>query len=329
MKKKSTLAVSIGAALFGLAASAGASCPVTCWDFKAYGGFAKIHDVGPDNGFPNSGYNVLLTPLPPRDHQDMGAFHWGELPIPKPSLLGINQKEPLIHGQSWKAPGRYYGEKNLIKPGITNFHGEIIDYIETGDEMGEVIGWTTHYNNWIPHEFKDGRVAVNYHLQLFDPGDDTLAWDSDEMFFFIDVWETANRPAPDEENCCPDGNLVDTGRNESGCADRFRVGVLKDLDGNGIDVDDLKKAPPPGSSFDILVGEFTYPDENDGVKYNVYLTGFWEFEEGGSVLTGEGWSPEGEFIHFEVRAEVWEAARAGDRKAKPVTSPRLASCTPG
>jgi hypothetical protein len=328
MREKSILAVNIGAALLGLTSAAWASCPVTCWDFKAYGGFAKMHvDGSPDDRIPDPGYDVLLTPLPPRDHEDMGAFHWGELPLPGPSLLGINQKEPLIHGQSWKAPGRYYGEKKPIMPDITSIHGETIDRIETGDEKGEVIGWVTHYNNWIPKDFKDARVAVNYHLLLFDPDDDTLAWDFGEMFFFMDIWETANRPP---SHCCPDGNVNDAGRNEFGCADRFRVGVLEDFNENGvIDPNDLERAPEPGSSFDVPIGTFTYPRGN-GVEYNAYLTGFWE--AGGTEPVGEGWSPESNFTHFEVRAEVWEAETAADpdrgREPKAVTDSLLDSSAP-
>jgi hypothetical protein len=313
MKEKSILAITIGAALLGLTSSASPS-PVISWDFEAYGGFSKL-----DVGFPSPGYNVLLTPLPPRDHQDMGAFHWS--PLAKPSLLGINQKEPLIHGQSWKAPGRYYGEKNPIKPGITSIHGETIGEIETNDDMGEVIGWTTHYNNWIPNDFEGARVAVNYHLRLFDPGVEAPVWDSDEMFFFIDVFETNNKL-----ECCPDGNYNKIPPNHNGCADRFRVGLLVDLDRDGMDVGDLQDAEI-FSSFDQEVGSFTHM----GVNYNVYLTGFWGAGEEGPVLKGEGWSPENEFTHFEVRAEVWvyEPGVTSAREAKSGTNPRFTSCEPG
>jgi hypothetical protein len=314
MMKKSFLAISAGAALWGFTSAAGAGT-VNSWDFKAYGGFAQVH-VG---NFPDPGYEVLVTPLPPDDHQDMGAFYWSNMP--KPSLLSINEKEP-ISGKNWKAPGQYYSEKKPIKPGITTIHGNDVDEILTNDDKGEVIGWTTHHNNWIPADFDDSRVAVNYHLQLFEPGVATPAWDSGEMFFFIDVWETANRPAAGEENCCPDGNLVDTGRNEAGCADRFRVGVLEDYNKNGvIDSGDLELAPDPGACFDALVGSFTYGE----VDYEIYLTGFWE--AGDSVPVGEGWSPEYDITHFEVRAEVWEAEAAEGRPAaKCVANPNYTSC---
>jgi hypothetical protein len=314
MGKKSFLAISIGAAVFGLTSSAFAS-PVISWDFKAYGGFAKLHS----GDFPNPGYNVLLTPLPPREHQDMGAFHWSTLA--RPSLLGINQKEPLIHGQSWKAPGRYYGEKNPIQPGITSIHGEPIGPIVTGDDMGEVIGWTTHYNNWIPDGFEGGRVAVNYHVQLFEPGVEAPAWDSGEMFFFMDVFETNNNL-----ECCPDGNY-NPAPHDDGCADRFRVGLLEDFNGNDvIDPNDLEMAPEPGACFDALVGSFSYSSEELDVNYNVYLTGFWEAGEP-PEQKGEGWSKENEFIHFEVRAEVWDAAIT--REAKQCSpNPPYPSCEP-
>lgn len=298
MGKKLILVTSMGAALLGLTSSLGAS-PITEWDFEAYGGFAKVHT----DEFPNPGYDVLLTPLPPRDHQDMGAFHWTQRDK-EPSLLGINQKKPLVHGQSWKAPGGYYGQKNPIKPGTTSIHGNTIGRIVTNDNgdddgvRGEVIGWTTHYNNWIPAAFEGGRVAVNYHLRLLDPGSDVPIWDSGEMFFFMDVFETENMPAGD---CCPDGNLNKTPPNENGCADRFRVGLLKDP-GEDVSVENLENAPPPGSCFDEFVGSFTTsPDE---VTYSVYFTGFWE--AGDAQPVGEGWSPEMNFTHFEVRAEVWE-----------------------
>jgi hypothetical protein len=298
MRKKSILAITIGAVFLG-ATSLVSAYPVTSWDFEAYGGFSKL-----DVGFPNPGYNALLTPLPPRDHQDMGSFRWSVSHYP--SLLGINQKEPLVHGKTWKAPGRYYGEKNPVQPGITSIHGELIGEIVTDDDgsddgtRGEVIGWTMHYNNPIPEEFGEdpvARVGVNYHLRLFDPNTDELAWDSGEMSFLIDVWETHNTPVAD---CCPDGIDNGTFPNQSGCADRFRVGVLtgRDVEGD-IDVDDLLAAKV-GSCFDEVVDSFTYM----GVKYNVSLTGFWETGEGVSVLIGEGWSPEYEFTHFEVRAEV-------------------------
>jgi hypothetical protein len=298
MRKKLILAISIGVALLG-ATSLVNAYTVPSWDFEAYGGFSKL-----DVGFPNPGYNVLLTPLPPRDHQDMGSFRWSVSTLP--SLLGINQKEPLTHGQTWKAPGRYYGQKKPVQPGITSIHGETIGEIITDDNgddddiRGEVIGWAIHYNKPIPETFGEdpvARVGVNYHLRLFDPNTDTLAWDSGEMFFLIDVWETHNTPVDD---CCPDGNENATYPNQSGCADRFRVGVLADFNGNGdIDVDDLLKADV-GSCFNEVVGSFTYMD----VDYNVSLTGFWETGEEGAELIGEGWSPEYEFTHFEVRAEV-------------------------
>jgi hypothetical protein len=135
-------------------------------------------------------------------------------------------------------------------------------------------------------------VGVNYHLRLFDPVNNALAWDSGEMFFLIEVYETANIVP----GCCPDGNDCGTAPNDMGCADRFRVGVL-------VDPDDLSGAEV-GSCFDKWVGKFTYPLETDD-EYEVFLTGFWEYEEDGDpVLKGEGWSPEYQFTHFEVRAEV-------------------------
>lgn len=316
MREKLVLPLTVGAAVLGLASSAGAS-PVNLWDFKAYGGFAQQHF----GDFPDPGYATLLTPLPPRDHEDMGAFYWGVSPMPGPSLLGINQKKPLVHGQSWKAPGQYYGEKNPIQPGTNSIHGEVIGQIQTGDATGEVIGWATHYNRWIPKEFKDARVAVNYHLVLSDPGSGKVAWDSEEMFFFIDVFETNN-----QLECCPDGNYNKIPPNQNGCADRFRVGVLDDYNGDGeINAEDLDPAitPEPGASFDARVGSFEYM----GVEYNVYLTGFWEEGPDGPILTGEGWSPEEEHIHFEVRAEIWEADAAGDREPKVSSDSRFASCT--
>ncbi|HDY83263.1 MAG TPA: hypothetical protein ENH48_09975, partial [Halieaceae bacterium] len=157
MRKKSKLVIAIGAAFLGAISSVSAY-PVTSWDFEAYGGFSKL-----DVGFPNPGYNVLLTPLPPHDHQDMGSFRWSISRYP--SLLGINQKEPLVHGKTWKAPGRYYGEKNPVQPGIISIHGETISEIVTDDNgdddgtRGEVIGWTIHYNNPIPEMFGEDPVA--------------------------------------------------------------------------------------------------------------------------------------------------------------------------
>ena len=273
------------------------------WHFEAYGGFSGLH-VG---DFPSPEYEVLLTPLPPRDHRDMGTFHWSDLS--HPSMLGINQKEPLIHGQSWKAPGRYYGEKNRIQPGVTSIHGETLGKIVTGDGLGEVIGWVTHYNNPTEKVFEDARVAVNYHLRLFDPSGNELVWSGEEMSFLIDVFETYNY-----DQCCPDGNPTGEGPNKQGCADRFRVGVLEDLNGNGVlDKDDLRAATV-FSTFDKVVGSFYH----ENVHYEVSLTGFWELDKDGDpILTGEGWSPEYEFTHFEVRAEV---NVAGKRPAKAGTT---------
>jgi hypothetical protein len=304
MNKKSIRTIGLGLAIFGINSSLGAE-PGPLWRFEAYGGFSRLH-VG---DFPSTGYDALLTPLPPRDHQDMGAFHWGE--VSQPSILGINQKEPLIHGQSWKARGRYYGQKNPIQPGETSMHGNPIGEIKTGDEMGEVIGWVTHYNNPIYVGFDNGRVGVNYHLRLFAPDSNEVVWDGGEtseggeMSFVIEVFETNNYT-----ECCPDGNYNGDEPNQNGCADRFRVGVLKDFNGNGvIDLDDLRAANF-FSTFDEVVGNFFY----EGVHYEVSLTGFWEQgEDGQPVLKGEGWSPEYEFIHFEVRAQV---NVAGERVVK-------------
>jgi hypothetical protein len=308
MNKKSILTIGVGLAILGVNYSLSAE-PVASWRYEAYGGFSRLH-VG---GFPDPGYNVLLTQLPPRDHQDMGAFHWSELS--HPSILGINQKEPLIHGQSWKAPGRYYGQKNPIQPGETSMHGNTLGEIKTGDAMGEVIGWVTHYNNPTEVGFDNGRVGVNYHLRLFDPNSNEVVWEGGEtseggeMSFLIEVFETNNYT-----ECCPDGNYNGDEPNQSGCADRFRVGVLKDFNDSGdIDLDDLQAATV-FSTFDEVVGNFFY----DGVHYEVSLTGFWENgEDGEPVLVGEGWSPEYEFIHFEVRAEV---NVAGERPSKARTA---------
>ena len=104
-------------------------------------------------------------------------------------------------------------------------------------------------------------------------------------------------------------------------SDIVRVGVLEDLNGNGVfDEDDLLAASV-FSTFDKMVGSF----EHDGVQYEVSLTGFWELDENGApILTGEGWSPEDEFTHFEVRAEV---NVAGKRPAEAGTTvPSSASC---
>jgi hypothetical protein len=325
VNKKSILTIGIGLAILGVNSSFSAQPEPLLWRFEAYGGFSRLHDCFPkeddfpknDDCFPSPGYNVLLTPLPPRDHQDMGAFHWSELS--HPSILGINQKEPLIHGQSWKAPGRYYGQKNPIQPGVTSIHGNTLYPIKTGDGMGEVIGWVTHYNNPTELVFDNGRVGVNYHLRLFDPNSDEVVWEGGEtseegeMSFLIEVWETYNYTQDPE--CCPDGNPNSEGPNKSGCADRFRVAVLNDFDEDSdIDEDDLLYEDVEFlSPFDKVVGKFNH----DGVDYEVSLTGFWENGENGPVLTGEGWSPEYEFIHFEVRAEV---NVAGERAAKARTA---------
>ena len=309
MNRSSILAVGFGLVTVAFSCSLSAK-QVDSWRFEAYGGFSGLN-VG---DFPSPGYEVLLTPLPPRSHQDMGTFHWSDLS--PPSMLGINQKEPLIHGQEWKAPGRYYGEKNPIQPGVTSIHGKTLEEIHTGDGMGEVIGWVTHYNNPTPVVFDNGRVAVNYHLRIFDPVSNQLVWDSNEMSFLIEVYETNNY-----DECCPDGNLNGDVPNQSGCADRFQVGVLSDSNGNGVlDSDDLQNATV-SSTFDEPVGQFKY----EGVDYEVSLTGLWENREDGTpVLTGVGWSPEYGYIHFEVRAEV---NVKGERPEKAGTSVSIAgSC---
>ena len=309
MNKMPVIATVIGMATVATISTVSAEPPGS-WRFEAYGGFSGLN-IG---DFPETGYEVLLTPLPPRDHRDMGAFFWSELS--HPSILAINQKEPLIHGQEWKAPGRYYGEKNPVQSGETGIHGVVIGDIRTNDGMGEVIGWVTHYNNPTPKGFDNGRVAVNYHLRLFDPVSNELVWYGNEMSFLIEVFETNNY-----DECCPDGNLNGDEPNQAGCADRFRVGVLEDLNGNGlIDADDLRESSV-FSTFDKPVGQF----EHNGVEYEVSLTGFWENGENGSpVLTGVGWSPEYEFVHFEVRAEVYVK---GQRPQKAGTTVAIAqSC---
>lgn len=302
MNKRSIFAVCIGLANLSAVSSLAAE-PVASWGFEAYGGFSGLH-VG---DFPSPDYEVLLTPLPPRDHQDMGTFHWSELSYP--SMLGINQKEALIHGQSWKAPGRYYGEKKPVQPGVISIHKKTLVEIPTGDGMGEVIGWVTHYNNPTEKGFDDARVAVNYHLRLFAPGSNKPVWSGEEMSFLIEVFETNNY-----DECCPDGNWNGEVPNQKGCADRFRVGVLKDVNGNGVlDTEDLQAATA-FSTFDEVVGEF----DHKGVHYEVSLTGFWELGENDApVLVGEGWSPEYEHTHFEVRAEV---NVAGERPVKAGTT---------
>ena len=187
--------------------------------------------------------------------------------------------------------------------------------------MGQVIGWLTHYNKPIPETFEGARTAVNYHLRMIDPGTGAQAWDSGEMFFVIDVLETNNYTV-----CCPDGNENGTPPNQSGCADRFRVGILADYDGDGdIDADDLLSAPV-GSSFDEEVDTFTYR----GVEYSVRLSGFWEAGEEGPVLKGEGWSPEYDFTHFEVRAEVWagEAGKSREKESDASEEAPRVSCEP-
>ena len=294
-------AISSGLAIIVLASTVSAQ-PIESWKFEAFGGFSQLH-IG---DFPDPGYDALLTQSPGRHHQDMGAFHWSNLANPSPpSRLGINEKEPITAGDSWKAPGQYYTEKKPIRPGITSTHGNPIDEIQTDNNMGQVIGWVTHYNNVISGDFGeagDSRVGVNYHLRLFDPVTNTLAWDSGEMFFLIEVYETRNIVP----GCCPDGNDCGTAPNDMGCADRFRVGVLIDIEKDGIDAGDLSDAEV-GSCFVERVGKFTYasPPSGAGQEYEVFLTGFWENNEDGEpVLTGEGWSPEYQFTHFEVRALV-------------------------
>jgi hypothetical protein len=126
---------------------------------------------------------------------------------------------------------------------------------------------------------------------LFDPVTDELVWDSGEMFFVMDLWETAN-PDP-----CPDGNPNGTYPNVNGCADRLRVGLLDDYNDNGvIDEGDLPLADV-GAGFEQPVASFAY----GGDRYTVSLSGFWEV---GPVLKGEAWTPENELTHLEVRAQV-------------------------
>ena len=88
MKKIHSVAAGLGLALLGFDSHLVAD-PLGAWSFEAYGGFSTL-----DTGFPEPGYNVVLTPLPPREHRDMGAFHWSMSSIP--SLLGINQKSRLF-----------------------------------------------------------------------------------------------------------------------------------------------------------------------------------------------------------------------------------------
>lgn len=304
MKIFSMLAGCVGLGVLAVSGTISADEAVS-WHFEAYGGFSGLHA----GEFPSPGYVTLLTPKAPRDHRDMGTFHWSV--NNPPSMLGINQKEPLVHGQEWKARGRYYGEKNPVQPGVTSIHGETLGNIQTGDGMGEVIGWVTHYNNLTEVVFEGSRVAVNYHLRLFDTEKNKLVWSRDEMSFLIDVYETYNY-----DECCPDGNPCGEGVNECGCADRFRIGELADWNGNGtLDEEDLMQATA-FSTFDRVVGSF----DHGGEHYKVSLTGFWELEDGAPVLKGEGWSPEWGMTHFEVRAEVYVAGQRPEKAGTTVAT---------
>jgi hypothetical protein len=138
-------------------------------------------------------------------------------------------------------------------------------------------------------------------------------WDSGEMFFLVDVMETRN-----DDVCCPDDNYNYTPPNHNGCADRFRAGVLVDVEADGPDEDDLRNASV-FASFDEVVGSFSH----NGVDYNVSFTGFWEADQ--DLPVGEGWSAELEHTHFEVRAEVWEADEPRVPR-DPVISPDPVGC---
>jgi hypothetical protein len=252
-------------ALFPASLSAGV---INEWDFKAFGGFSYMLPSGPgiQTGFPDPVYQAQTNM-----DGDQGSLSWG---VPNSSHLSINEKDPM---------------------------GD--DRITTGDEEGEVIGWAVHHNliNYTP-DF-DGRVAVNYHLMLFDPATNQLAWDSGEMFFALQMLETVNYPT---SGICPDGNAVGVGVNDNGCADRLQFGALGDFDNSGsIDAGDLALVMF-NDVFDETIASFNYMGE----RYHVNLTGFWEFMNPNRVLVGQGWAPEMEITHFDVRAQVYVPAPA-------------------
>jgi hypothetical protein len=275
---------------------------VTEWDFRAFGGFfyRDQQPMGITNGaFPD---DVRFDSQVVYDG-DRGSLSWGEQDA---SHLTINVVDEMKDRDDQT---NFYGTETsnagVVAPGVMSVHLETIEKITTGDYMGEVIGWAGHHN--LPNMVNPfiGVVAVNYHLQLFDPGGGaTPVWDSGEMFFALKIWETFNA----QIDFCTAGNGEANGQgvNINGCADQVSFGALGDFNGNGIiDSGDLDHVVF-NDTFDETVGGFNYMGE----RYLVNLSGFWEDAQGMYQLVGEGWAAEDAFTHFDVRAQVYVPAPA-------------------
>ncbi len=276
MNKKIVLHAALAGALMA-GMSSGASALVMNWDFRAFGGFTG---AGNDSGFPANLHYKDPLGNPGTAPGDYGHFGWGTALDPNlgHSHLTINELDPTTD----VGPTGYYRDQSPlgpVSPGVQDLHGNTIGQIATSDDLGEVIGWAIHHNNPIEEIFGPAIVRTNYHLQLIDPANPgVVVWDSGEMDFTLEVWETRNS-AP-----CPPDNTA-TGPEGSVCDDRFRFSA--GWDGMTFPIEDV---------FDEIIGSFDYMGDN----YNVSLTGFWD----GLDLEGAYWSAEADFRHMEVRAEV-------------------------
>lgn len=263
--KKTLLASALPAAM----ALAAAPASALNFYYDAYGGF----ESGTDDNFPppvtffneNVAYSSGDLNAPPEvAYQQLS---WGA-DVTGHSNLSLNEEgfEPPV--PPWNPIEGGNAEDAL---GYEWINGAVT----VSNDFGSVMGWLTHHNEVISDPFT-GTVDIHYHLDLYDDADKTnLVWDSEEMSFQLEVWETVNA-AP-----CPEGGPP--------CADRFRYRLL------------------PAGDFDVFtegLGSFMYDDGTGAKTYNVTASGFYG---GDGVPSGEFWSPEQGHNTAYVNFEVHEA----------------------
>ncbi len=308
MKSDAMISVAMGAILL-VAATAAQALP--SFPFLGFGGFTGPEDpicnpppapsVGCNVNFPPA--NPLTTAeyevLNPADTDTVAYQHfgWGTPFQPDPnnpdpdaehSHLTSNEIDPT--GDT-RAPANFHqvitpglsATKNpIVAPGDPAFQQELIGPIVPNDPDGEIIGWFDHHNNPLGSpefggDVTPAQVSFHYHLQIEDPASPgTLLFNSGEIFFVLDLWETLNStPCPPSMN--------PTGPSGSVCDDRLRFGT-------GFPIS------PTIDFFDEVLGTFDYM----GDQFTVHVNAFWNDGQ----QTGVGWSPEEGVTRFFVRAQI-------------------------
>jgi hypothetical protein len=303
MKTDTMISVAMGATLL-VAATASQAAPM--FDFRGFGGFTGPSEQvcappldGCNIGFPpatpsSTAEYAILNPVD-TETQAFQHFGWGT-PAPPPagtgqhSHLTSNAIDPTADPT---APSNFH---QVITPGLSvrqnpiggSTPDETIGPIVANDPDGEIIGWFDHHNNPLTSAEFGGdvlpaQVSFHYHLQIEDPDNPGLLFDSGEIFFVLDLWETLNQ-AP----CPPSMGVV--GPSGSVCDDRLRFGT-------GFPIS------PTIDIFDELLGHFDYMGDQYGVRVNA----FWDDGQ----QTGVGWSTETGVTRFFVRAQITTVPEPG------------------